>query len=114
MELSPANLATWNRSQMQLDLPRGESGQQLEAAAREFESLFVKQMLDTMRDTLNTENDIFNGGMAQDVFEDMLYEEYARSIAQSGTLGIADMLVEQYQGTTSRETAARMYDSLQS
>ena len=113
MELSAANLAQWNASQVQLELPRGDSRTQLRAAAREFESLFAKQMLDSMRDTLNTEDDMFHGGMAQDIFDDMLYEEYGRMIAQGGGLGIADMIVQQYESTVGAARAATVYDSLQ-
>ena len=105
MEVTPANLAQWNASRVQLELPRGDSQTQLRAVAKEFESLFAKQMLDSMRATLNKEEDIFNGGMAQDIFEDMLYEEYGRLIAQTGGLGIADMIVEQYESTLSAESA---------
>lgn len=112
MEVSAANLAQWNASRAQLELPRGDSRTQLRAVAQEFESLFAKQMLDSMRDTLNAEDDMFHGGMAQDIFDDMLYEEYGRMIAQSGGLGIADMIVQQYESTVGVAQAAAMYDSL--
>jgi flagellar protein FlgJ len=116
MELTAANMAQWNANRVQLDLPRGDEGTRLRAAAQEFESLFAKQMLDSMRDTLNKEDDLFNGGMGQDIFEDMLYEEYGRLIARTGGLGIADMIVKQYEadlGSTSvQQRAAALYDSV--
>lgn len=99
MEVTAANLATWNAARAQLELPRGDDRSRLEAVAKEFESLFAKQMLDSMRDTLNPDEDLLNGGMAQDIFEDMLYEEYARLLSQTGGLGIADLIVAQYEGT---------------
>lgn len=68
----------------------------LEEAAGQFEALFVEQMLSAMRDTLNKENRLFDGGMAEGYFEDMLYKEYADTIAKQGDLGIADMIVDQY------------------
>lgn len=125
MELTtPATAATWNFSRVQLELPSGDSKTRLRAAAQEFESLFAKQMLDSMRDTLNTEDDIFNGGMAQDIFEDMLYEEYGRIMARTGSLGIADLIVRQYESAYAEPETTRpggdasrvatMYDSLQS
>jgi flagellar protein FlgJ len=104
MELTAANMAQWNANRVQLDLPRGDEGTRL------------KQMLDSMRDTLNKEDDLFNGGMGQDIFEDMLYEEYGRLIARTGGLGIADMIVKQYEadlGSTSvQQRAAALYDSV--
>lgn len=56
----------------------------------EFESLFVNIMLKTMRDTLNREDDILNGGQAEEIFSDMLYSEYAKRISKNSHLGLAD------------------------
>jgi Rod binding domain-containing protein len=69
---------------------------ELQDVAGKFEALFVEQMLSTMRDTLNKEDRLFDGGMAEEYFKDMLYEEYAAKIADQGDLGIADMIVDQY------------------
>ena len=38
----------------------------------EFEALFIKQMLDVMRKTVKKEG-LLNGGMSEEIFEDMLY-----------------------------------------
>lgn len=96
MEITQANLAQWNATQVNLERPRGTGKERLQQVATEFESLFVKQMLDSMRDTLNEEDDLLSGGFAEDVFEDMLYDEYARKIAATGSLGIADLITRQY------------------
>jgi len=68
----------------------------LEQVSEDFEALFVQQMLGSMRETLNKENDLFYGGMAQDHFQDMLYKEYAKMIAKRGDFGIAEMIQSQY------------------
>ncbi len=84
------------------NLPRIESAgnrEQLEEVAQEFESLFVKMMLDSMRDTRNQEDNFTYGGMAEDIFEDMLYTEYSRDIARRGDFGIADMIINQFSGS---------------
>ncbi len=99
MEILGANMAQYNSAQLQASLPRGDDREQLRAVAQEFESLFAKQMLDSMRDTLSPDNDLFYGGMAQDIFQDMLYEEYARMLAKTGSLGIADIIYDQYEQT---------------
>jgi flagellar protein FlgJ len=96
MEISQANLAQWNATQVNLQMPQGTGEQKLQQVATEFESLFVKQMLDSMRDTLSKEDDLLSGGFAEEVFEDMLYEEYARMMAATGSLGIADLITQQY------------------
>lgn len=70
--------------------------QQLREVSVEFESLFVKQMLDAMRQTVDTKNDILQGGLGENIFQDMLYTEYSRLMAKSGDFGIADMLYRQF------------------
>jgi len=69
----------------------------LKGACKDFEALFIKQMLDTMRKTVN-KSDLLDGGMAEDVFEDMLYDEYAQSMASTGDFGIADMMYSEMSG----------------
>lgn len=96
MEITAANLATWNATQLRMELPKGDDRTQLAAVAIEFESLFAKQMLDSMRATLNPREDLFYGGMAEEIFQDMLYEEYGRLLARTGSLGLADLIVKQY------------------
>ncbi len=69
--------------------------------AAEFESLFVQELFKSMRRTI-PKNDYLNGGLRQDIFEDMLYQEYARKISHSGGLGLGDM-VYRYLLSTQKE-----------
>ncbi len=69
---------------------------QLRRACTEFEALFIKQMLDAMRKTIDKSNDLVQPGMADNIFEDMLYDEYSRKMAKTGDFGIADMLYKQF------------------
>jgi len=57
----------------------------------EFEAIFIKQMLNTMKKTVD-KSGLINGGQAEEIFEDMLYDEYAKSMAQSKSFGLADMI----------------------
>lgn len=66
----------------------------LKEACREFEAIFLEQMLKSMRKTV-PENGLMDGGMAEDIFEDMLYENYAGKMSESADLGLADMLYRQ-------------------
>ena len=72
----------------------------LREASQDFEAIFIKQMLDAMRKTL-PKGGLIDGGMAEDIFEDMLYEERAKLMAKTGSLGIADMLYNRYKDTVS-------------
>lgn len=69
----------------------------LKEACRDFEALFIKQMLDTMRKTVN-KSGMLDGGMAEDVFEDMLYDEYSKSMADTGSFGIGKMMYAELSG----------------
>lgn len=59
-------------------------------AAVEFQSLFVKMMVNSMRKTLNKENDPLHGGQTQEIFEDMLYDQYALSMSKTGGFPLAN------------------------
>ncbi len=61
---------------------------------QDFEALFVKQMLDVMRKTVK-KSGLLDGGMAEEIFEDMLYDEYALSMSRYARLGLSDMLYKQ-------------------
>ncbi|MBN1532739.1 MAG: rod-binding protein [Spirochaetes bacterium] len=74
---------------------RGEGEQQrLMNACVEMESLFVSRMLSEMRKTVHR-SDWLYGGFAEDVFTDMLYDEYALQISKNSNLGLARQLYEE-------------------
>lgn len=61
-------------------------------AAREFESMFLAEMLAPMFEALDTEG-LGGGGMGERMFRPMLVERYAQSIAQAGGVGVADYII---------------------
>jgi len=67
----------------------------LREASQDFEAIFIKQMLDAMRKTV-PKGGIIDGGMAEEIFEDLLYEERAKIMAKSGSLGLADIIFDKY------------------
>ncbi len=75
--------------------PAIDKNNPLYKACEDFEALFIKQMLDVMRKTVHKEDDILGGGLGQDVFEGMLYDEYAKKMAQTAGFGLADTLYRQ-------------------
>jgi flagellar protein FlgJ len=72
----------------------GEKDENLYKACVEFESLFIKQMLDAMRQTV-TKSGLIGGGMAEEIFEDFLYDEYAMKMAETAGFGLSDTLYNQ-------------------
>ncbi len=57
----------------------------------ETESIFVARMLKEMRKTVH-KGEFLNGGFAEEIFEDMLYDEYALSLSKTANLGLAKTL----------------------
>ncbi len=73
-----------------------QNDKRLREVSVQFEAIFLKQMLDAMRGTLNTKDDLIQGGTAQNIFEDMLYDQYSQLMAKTGHFGIADMLYREF------------------
>ncbi len=93
--IGPTNLAQLQFQNLRYDLPEGSEATRLREVASDFEAIFIKQMLDSMRDTLNPENRLVDTGMAGEIYDDMLYDEYARIMSRTGGLGLADLIVNQ-------------------
>ena len=60
----------------------------------EMESIFIGNMLDAMRKTID-ESNFFGKSIAKDIFRDMLYDEYAKVMARSDQLGLARQIYDQ-------------------
>ena len=70
------------------------SDRRLLDACYEMESIFVGYMLRSMRRTVD-ESDFFGKSLAKDIFRDMLYDEYAKTMARTDQLGIARQIYHQ-------------------
>jgi peptidoglycan hydrolase FlgJ len=69
----------------------------LKEVTQEFEALLIKQMLNAMKKTI-TKSGLNDGGMAENIFEDFLYDEYSKIMAKTGDFGIANILYKQLNG----------------
>ncbi len=69
----------------------------LKKACSDFEAIFIKQMLDSMRKTV-PKNSLLDGGMAEGIFEDMLYDKYANKMSETAHFGIKEILYKQLSG----------------
>ena len=78
------------------DLRRGSADdpRTLERACKEFESLFMKELLKSMRKTVPKDG-ILGESFARDTMTDMLDGELAREMSAAGGIGIHRLLVEQ-------------------
>lgn len=68
-----------------------DRGSKLYEQCREFESIFVQMMLKEMRATVN-KTDLLDGGFAQEIFEDILYQERAKDMTKTAGFGLADQM----------------------
>ena len=71
--------------------PSVDRSSELYKACLDFEAIFIKQMLNVMRKTVPKEG-LLDGGMSEDIFEDMLYDEYAKKMAQTAQFGLAETM----------------------
>jgi peptidoglycan hydrolase FlgJ len=60
----------------------------------EAESLLVGQMLKKMRSTVE-KGDLINGGQTEEIFTDMLYDQYALTMSKTANFGIAKQMYNQ-------------------
>ena len=67
----------------------------LYAQCLDFESIFVKMMLKAMRATVDKSADIMGGGYAGDIYQDMLDDEYSKTMSKTADFGLADQLYRQ-------------------
>lgn len=72
--------------------PTDQAG--LKKAAQQFEAIFLRQMISSMRSASLGEDML--GSTAGDQFRDMADARTADSMAEKGSLGIAEMLMRQF------------------
>ena len=69
----------------------------LQAAARDFESLFVGYMLKSMRETTSTD-EMFGESYGGDMLEGLFDTEFSKQMSKNSSLGIAQMLYKKMTG----------------
>jgi|GEM_PF-947642 len=75
----------------------GDGDAALREAVREFEALFIHHIIKGMRRTV-PEGGLFEKSFAREVYEDMMDQETAKSMASAGGIGLADLLYDQLSG----------------
>jgi Rod binding domain-containing protein len=77
------------------DASRVDKKSKLYEQCQEFESIFVKMMLKEMRSSVDKTDSLISGGWAEDIYQDMLDDEYSKSMAKNAGFGLADQLYKQ-------------------
>ncbi len=93
-ELARVNYSNVENAGFERNAKKADGKDQLMEVCTQFEAIFIKQMLKSMKNTVQ-ESGLINGGMAEDFFEDMLYDSYAEKMAETAHFGISEMMYRQ-------------------
>lgn len=69
--------------------PLGYDQRRIEAASKEFEAVFIAQLLAPLFSSVETP-EIAGGGKSEEFFKSLLQESYAKAMAERGGFGFAD------------------------
>jgi peptidoglycan hydrolase FlgJ len=85
-----------NPSWQQRPVPRAQATKneaEAQRVGREFEQMFLSQMLQPMFDNIG--EGPFGGGYGEKMFKSMQVDEYAKALSRTGTFGIADAVARE-------------------
>ncbi len=82
---------------------RDKDEKKLKKACSELESVFVNMMFKQMRSTIQ-KSELFGGGYAEEMYEDMLYEKYSEEASKNNGIGLADILYRQLSKNMNKES----------
>ena len=85
----------------------GYTPEQARRVAEEFEGVFLAQMIKPMFEGIEPD-DIFGGGEAERMFRSLQIDEYGKSLARNGGVGIADQVMRQLLHTQEADSQAHM------
>lgn len=82
----------------------GDTDSKMKAACESFESIFLHQLFKQMRATV-PESGLLEGGMAKEIYTDMMDGEVSRKLAGEKGIGLARMLENQLRQMNLNSTA---------
>ena len=99
--LSSSSKSTANQNAFEVLLDEAidkKDDTKLKKACQDFEGYYLQQLFTEMRKTVH-DSGLMEKSQGRDIYEDMLYEEYAKNISKGQGLGISDMLYKQLSKT---------------
>lgn len=73
-------------------VPQNADLNKLRDTAQDFEAVFLSQMLKPMFEGIETDG-MFGGGQGEEMWRSLMVDEYGKSIAKQGGIGIADAVM---------------------
>lgn len=86
--------------------------QKINETAEEFEAMFISEMFKPMFESVKV-NETFGGGKGEEIFSGFLRDEYGKMLAQTGGIGIADLVREQLIEMQSKANTANLAQNMQ-
>ena len=77
---------------------------ELMAACQSFEAIFLSQLMRVMRRG-ESDDKLFGGGMAEDIYRELLDDQLAGEMATTGSTGVAELLYDQLEAATRADRA---------
>lgn len=102
MQLPSSGIGMDGSSVSSVSRSGGTDEEKVKILAKEFEAVLLGQMLKTMRSTVD-DSGFIKKGPGEELFTEMLDEEFARQMAYSNSRGLASSLVEQLLATSAHE-----------
>jgi Rod binding domain-containing protein len=64
---------------------------EIDKSAKDFEGMFISQMLQPMFETVKTDSE-FGGGEAEDTWKGLMIEQYGKDLSAAGGIGLSDSI----------------------
>ena len=86
---------TLNATRSIKDAQKNKQYEKIDEVAREFEAVFLSEMLKPMFTDSTMVDAPLSGGKGEEIFRGMMVQEYGKILAQTGGIGLADHVREQ-------------------
>lgn len=91
LQINPALVA---EAKPAATVPNGMDMKKIEETAKDFEAMFLSEMLRPMFNSVEVD-ETFGGGRGEEVFRGFLQDEYSKLLAGNQSIGIADKVKEE-------------------
>ena len=89
LQQNDINIKSLKKGPMLLNGGAKVSEEQIEKTAEDFEAVFISQMLKHAFEGQKP-NELMGGGSSEEIYQDMMVDEYGKLIARTGGVGLAD------------------------
>jgi Rod binding domain-containing protein len=90
----PVDVMSQRKAGLPGEVASVKTREQAREVARQFERMFIAEMLQPMFAGIET-NGPFGGGNAEATFRPMLLDQYADAVSKGGSIGIADKVMSE-------------------